>query len=133
MNIRVRAIICDEGKVLLIHRCKSNREYWVFPGGGVESSDKNDLEALHRECREELGVDIRIGREFHQEIGKTRETFYLCLIIGGELGSGNGQEYSSDSGYSGTYTLEWVAIAELKNKEVFPKEVRDKVLKEVVD
>ncbi|WP_131745428.1 (deoxy)nucleoside triphosphate pyrophosphohydrolase [Frankia sp. Cppng1_Ct_nod] len=33
---------------------------WEFPGGKVESGE-DDVSALVRECREELGVDIEVG------------------------------------------------------------------------
>jgi len=33
---------------------------WEFPGGKVESCE-DDASALARECREELGVDVRVG------------------------------------------------------------------------
>lgn len=35
---------------------------WEFPGGKVEP-DEDDLEALQREVREELGVDVQVGAE----------------------------------------------------------------------
>lgn len=56
---RVRAIIIKDGKLLTIKRSKQDSVYFVFPGGGVEQGE--DLEtAMKRECKEELGIEIKV-------------------------------------------------------------------------
>ncbi|NUM25269.1 MAG: NUDIX domain-containing protein [Candidatus Buchananbacteria bacterium] len=54
----VRAIVFDEqGNLALLDVTKLH--YHKLPGGGVEK-DETDLEALARECREEIGCDIKV-------------------------------------------------------------------------
>ncbi len=58
----VCALIEDNGKVLAARR--SIRQAlplkWEFPGGKIEPGE-SEAEALTREIREELGVDIAVG------------------------------------------------------------------------
>jgi 8-oxo-dGTP diphosphatase len=125
-KMRVRALIVNEGAALLIHRRKSDAEYWVFPGGGVEESDESPTAALERECVEELGVQVEVGQlvlEFSED--GSQQNFYRCTIIGGELGSGIGPEHQPGSGYRGSYALEWVPRAEALGIDVRPVEARD--------
>jgi 8-oxo-dGTP diphosphatase len=58
MRQRVSGIIIKEGKILLIRRVKEGREYFVFPGGGVEDNESVE-EALVRELKEEASIDIQ--------------------------------------------------------------------------
>ena len=59
MADRVRAVIIDGDKMLMIHHVSPGKDIYVFPGGGVEPRE-TDTEALARECREEIGADIEI-------------------------------------------------------------------------
>jgi len=36
---------------------------WEFPGGKLDDADPSPLAALHRELREELGVEVEVGTE----------------------------------------------------------------------
>ena len=135
MKERVRAIIKEGGNILLIHRIKKGREYWVFPGGGIEKNDADRKSALARECKEELGVDIQVSGLFSiyelGEIGKEQhEYFYFCKIIGGEFGAGSGPEFQGGTHYEGMYALEWIPLKDFSTKNIQPEEVKKKLQKE---
>lgn len=134
---RVRAIIIEDEKVLLMHRFKNSHEYWVFPGGGVDDTDKSLEDGLKRECLEELGVDVKVGDLFMEKFyvldgfqGQI-QYFYNCKIISGKVGTGTGPEWENrDVEKYGTYEVIWIPISELKDKTVYPFEVRDKIINE---
>jgi len=55
-RIRVSALLRWEGRVLLCRHEKAGRgEYWLLPGGGVNSGESL-VAALHRELLEEVGI-----------------------------------------------------------------------------
>ena len=134
MDNGVRAIIIEDNKVLLMHRTKNGREYWTFPGGGVENMDTSLKEALKRECLEEIGVEVSVGDLFFEKPSLAERTmgrielFYNCKIIGGVVGTGTGPEFSDrDIEKYGTYRLEWVSLKDIKGRTVYPLELRDKI------
>jgi 8-oxo-dGTP pyrophosphatase MutT (NUDIX family) len=136
MKERVRAIIKEGENTLLIHRIKNGREYWVFPGGGVEKTDADHKSALIRECNEELGVDVNVGKlfatyKFGEGEKEQCEYFYFCEITGGELGTGSGLEFQEGTHYEGMYALEWIPLEDFSSKNIQPEEVKDELQKEV--
>jgi 8-oxo-dGTP pyrophosphatase MutT (NUDIX family) len=84
-----RAVVFDnEGKVALLFVSKKN--YHKLPGGGIEEGE-NIEEALRRECREEIGCEIKItgeiGRiiEYRPKWKIRQESFcYSAEVIGGK-------------------------------------------------
>lgn len=75
-----RAVLIDDGQLLLIKRTKPGRApYWVSVGGGVEPEDADIEAALHREVFEELGGKISNVRQ--------------VLIITDELDGGIGIQH----------------------------------------
>ena len=56
------AIFDDSGRLLAAQRAAPARYagLWEFPGGKVELGE-TPAEALVRECREELGIEIEVG------------------------------------------------------------------------
>jgi 8-oxo-dGTP diphosphatase len=54
-RIRVSAILRWQGRILLCRHEKPGREYWLLPGGGVNSGESL-VDALQRELSEEVGI-----------------------------------------------------------------------------
>ncbi len=129
---RVRAIIIDQNRILLIKRVKKDSTYWVFPGGEVEPNETNE-QALTRECKEELGVNVRAKDLFLKvdsqkpETRGQKEHFYFCEITGGIIGTGNGPEYEENSKYEGKHIIEWVNISELSKIDLKPAKIKDSI------
>lgn len=132
MPTRSRAIIIKDNKLLTIKRNKSGEVYWCCPGGKVEDKESNE-QALWRECKEELGVDIKVLDLFFSMPSEKLETkgqmeyFYKAEIISGELGTGQGPEFQPDSGYIGSYQLEWLDLDNIKNIDFRPKQLKEKL------
>jgi ADP-ribose pyrophosphatase YjhB (NUDIX family) len=61
-RIRVSAILRWQGRMLLCRHEKGDREYWLLPGGGVNSGESL-VRALHRELSEEIGIDDELPVE----------------------------------------------------------------------
>lgn len=57
MKRAVCLLIEDEGKFLSISRRNDNTQ-WGFPGGKVDSFDKNEFDAICRETEEEISLQI---------------------------------------------------------------------------
>ena len=79
----VAAAIFRENRVLCVQRSKHTKEYislkWEFPGGKVEVGESRE-EALVREIREELSVDIEVS-EFLMTVEHTYPDFHLTMHV----------------------------------------------------
>lgn len=122
---RSRAIIeYDNDRIVVIHRIKEGREYFVFPGGGVEEGE-TPLEAVIREGIEELGVRLIPLKLLYEE---DKQYYYLCRIVEGELGTGKAKEF--DDPAHGKYKIELVYLNKISKMELLPKSIRDNVVRD---
>ena len=84
----VCALVWKNGKFFVCQRNKNKvrKLLWEFPGGKVKSGESY-MDALNRECKEELDVDLSIGNMFLQIEHKypdvdVRLSVFLCDFLG---------------------------------------------------
>jgi 8-oxo-dGTP diphosphatase len=61
-RIRVSAILRWHDRMLLCRHEKPGKEYWLLPGGGVNSGESL-VDALRRELAEEIGIEVDVPVE----------------------------------------------------------------------
>jgi len=132
-NKRVSAIIIESKKILLVHRIKPGKDYFVLPGGSVEENEDN-IDALVREVKEETGLDVETERELwkvNNEYEGRAQYIYLVSKYSGnlELGSPEKERHSENN----KYVLEWHNIKDLKTVKFFPSEIKTNILETFLD
>lgn len=116
---RAVGVIVKDKKVLLFHRFAHNREYFVFPGGGIEADETPEQGCL-RELNEELTIVAEI-KDFITKIehkgdnGFSPSTGYYFLVedFTGTPTLG-GEEKEAESA-TNQYIPEWHDIYQLQD------------------
>lgn len=87
----VAALIFKNGKFMICQRPahKARGLLWEFVGGKVEPGETRQ-EALARECREELDIDVEVGDEFMSLVHRYPDitvhlTLFFARIRSGEI------------------------------------------------
>ena len=123
----VAALIWDKDKFLICQRSKNKARalLWEFVGGKVDKGESKE-EALFRECREELAIDIAVDSVFTEVTHDYPDiTIHLTLfnshIVGGQLTL---LEHNA---------MAWINSSEIENYEFCPADrvILDKI-KEVI-
>ena len=125
MRIRGAVVIIENNKVALIRREKEGRIYYVFPGGKQENGETIE-QCAKREALEELGVEVEIGELITQVPYNGIQYYYHAKIIGGQFGTGQGEEFTNTT--RGSYVPMWVEIEKLRALDVVPPEVVEQIV-----
>ena len=87
----VAAIIINDDKYFIAQRNRNKHLglFWEFPGGKVEHNETYE-EALKREIKEELNIDILINHKLGKENYKDYKVdielhYFICSYIKGDL------------------------------------------------
>ena len=118
---RVRAIIINNEKIISMYREKPDRIFYTFPGGGLEN--ETEQECVIREVYEEFGINIEpIKKVYTYENNISVEHFYICKWVGGEFGTGKGEEFTKEH-TKGIYKPTMINITDIPNLPLMPPEV----------
>ena len=121
-RVRVGAIIINEGKIVSMYREREDRIYYTFPGGGKEENETEE-ECAKREVLEEFGIIVNpIKKVYTYESQYSVEYFYLAKWIGGEFGTGEGEEFEENQ-TNGVYIPKWIEISSIPNLPLMPPDI----------
>ena len=122
INIRPCAVLIENGSVLCI-RVKYDEEFYLFPGGGVESGETLS-ECVVREMKEETGLDVAVEKLVYvndwiankETNDRVMNMFFLVKRTGGEILQGE-----KDGGK--VKHIEWVPLDRFEEIDFRPKTI----------
>ena len=129
VRVSPKAIIVEHGRVLTVQMSGSKGEYYMFPGGGHETGETLE-DTLRRECIEEIGCDVELGRvlwirdyrEKNHEFADVRpgfhqlEIMFECRLLG--------EPDMTSTGDDRQVGLAWIPLAEIEEWPFWPKVLR---------
>ncbi|MCR3758424.1 (deoxy)nucleoside triphosphate pyrophosphohydrolase [Clostridium felsineum] len=121
----VAAILTNENDEILITKIaegKNNGGCFEFPGGKIENGETR-REALAREVKEELDIDIKVGEYFGESV-------YNDGGLGIKLNAFKGEIVSGDIKLSVHDEYKWVKKDELKDFKFLPAD--EKIVEELI-
>ena len=122
MHTSVRGIVNYKDQIVLIHRIKTKddgtiRDYYVIPGGKIEENESHE-EALRREIKEELGIEIKIGKLVleldDRDYNDSFQYFYECEF-----------EFHDKENYKGVFEVVLVDKMEISTLNLVPEKIKE--------
>ncbi len=131
VRVSVKAVIIAGGSVLLVRNTDDRGDWYLLPGGGQTHGETIE-QALQRECLEEVGTAVVMGRllfirdyiaarhEFAEEDGDAHqlELMFRCRIAPGE----NPRLGNTPDPYQ--RGVEWLPLKSLGDYRLYPSPLR---------
>jgi 8-oxo-dGTP diphosphatase len=110
----VAGLIVRDGRLLITQRTQppALAGKWEFPGGKIEEGEAPEV-ALARELREEIGVDVRVGRIWDVLFHRYPDFDLIMLVYACAIA--DGEPRAVDVG-----DLAWVLPVELPRWDILP-------------
>jgi 8-oxo-dGTP diphosphatase len=129
MSYRAAVVLLQDDKIALIERHRAGLHYFTCPGGHVEPGEAPEQAAV-REAREELGLEVSIQRLLAEIWWHDRpQYYYLVEAIGGDFGTGTGEEMHETLPERGSYQPVWVPVQDLLDLPVLPHSMAEIIVK----
>ena len=116
----VSAGVIVEGARVLLSQRKSGTHLagaWEFPGGKVETGE-DPRDALARELREELGIDVEVGDPLEITFHRYAMKSVLLLFFAATRRAGSAEPSAVD-----VAAVRWAGLDELRDEEFPPADV----------
>jgi 8-oxo-dGTP diphosphatase len=131
MRKSVRAVIVNDGRMLLMKRSRDGHKFYTLVGGGIDEGETPE-QALLREVREESSIEVRdpklIATLNDSQFGE--QLIYLCDYMGGTpaLTADSGEATQNEQG-TNLYEPLWIALGDLAEITLLPHELKFALLK----
>ena len=120
----VAALIWNEGRFMICQRPAHKKRglLWEFVGGKVEPGETKQ-QALIRECREELDIDISVGEEFMQVLHEYPDITITLTLFNASIKEGIPRLLEHND-------LKWITPDEISQYDFCPAD--EDILKEII-
>ena len=121
----VAALIWDGNKFMICQRPahKARGLLWEFVGGKVEPGETME-QALIRECREELAVELQVGQVFMEVVHAYPDITITLTLFHATIASGTPQKLEH-------HDIRWITPAQIPQYDFCPADVE--ILERIVE
>lgn len=133
-NERHAGIVIKDNKILLMHRKKKGREFWVIPGGHRHEGEVGE-EVVIREIAEETNIAVENAElvfEFRDYKKNNFDFYYVCRWVSGEKPELVGEEAIENS-EENFYEPMWLELEKFSALNVLPKFAKEWVERNVIN